>query len=90
MACFEDTAAGAEKLRLWRLSEGRCGAVPDVVRSEAEPVPFEAGEPLIRECRHFLDCIDGRAAPLTDVAESIRVLTVLSSARASTPGVASI
>ena len=53
------------------------GDAPSVLKAPAEPVPFEKGEPLALECRHFLDCASAGATPRSDAAESLRVLSVL-------------
>jgi acetyltransferase-like isoleucine patch superfamily enzyme len=49
------------------------------VKAEAEYVVLPQGEPLARECQHFLEVCAG-AVPVTDAAESIRVLNVLQAA----------
>lgn len=83
MAVFDDGQPWESKLVLyshrmeWR--EGR----PHPQRAEAEPVPVIAGEPLEEECRHFLDCVATGSRPLTDGAEGLAVLQVLSLAQAA-------
>ncbi|MEB3323073.1 MAG: Gfo/Idh/MocA family oxidoreductase, partial [Synechococcaceae cyanobacterium] len=39
--------------------------------------PVRSGEPLKVEAQHFLDCVQDRTAPRTDVRSGIRVLAVL-------------
>lgn len=46
-------------------------------KQEAQPVSYSGEEPLLAECRHFLDCIASRRRPATDGAEALRVLAVL-------------
>jgi UDP-2-acetamido-3-amino-2,3-dideoxy-glucuronate N-acetyltransferase len=85
MAVFDDGQPWEQKLLLyphtieWR-QLGPGGAIPVPQRAEADPVALEAGEPLKLECRHFLDCIETGQRPLTDGAEGVRVLRVLSRA----------
>ena len=40
-------------------------------------------EPLASMASHFLDCVQGRAAPFTDVASGVRVVRMLAAAQAS-------
>ena len=54
---------------------------PIPVRGEGTPVAFEDDEPLRRECRHFLECIETRATPRTDGVQGLRVLQVLEAAQ---------
>jgi UDP-2-acetamido-3-amino-2,3-dideoxy-glucuronate N-acetyltransferase len=88
MAVFDDGEAWEGKLVLyphtieWR-QLGPGGAIPVPRRAEASPIAVEAGEPLQLECRHFLDCIESGARPLTDGREGVRVLRVLSRASAA-------
>jgi len=77
MAVFNDVAAGAEKLLLYRHEAGWSGDIPVVAKAEAEPIPFAAAEPLKRECEAFLAAVRGGPLPPSDAAEGIRVLTVL-------------
>lgn len=81
MAVFEDSAKGADKLRLYRHVIDMAGG-PATKSAEPEPIPFGQEEPLKEECRHFLDCSTGKAIPLTDGAEAMRVLRVLTRAEA--------
>lgn len=83
MAVFNDVAAGAEKLLFYPHKAGWDGEVPLVDKAEAEAIPYEEAEPLRRECQAFLDAIAGRAAPPSDAAEGIRVLSVLDACQRS-------
>ncbi|WP_165191009.1 Gfo/Idh/MocA family protein [Caulobacter soli] len=84
MLVFEDSAAGPEKLRLYRHGIKRGDGAPEPVKAEAEYVPYPSEEPLKRECQHFLDVVEGReATPRTSADEGIRVLKVLTAASAS-------
>lgn len=58
------------------LASKRQAAIP--VKSEAEQISVERGEPLRNECLHFLECIRDGLQPRTDVEEGLRVLNALS------------
>ncbi len=81
MAVFDDTAKN--KLVLYPHKVEWKDRVPTAVKAEAEVVPLDASEPLKEECRHFIACLDSRAAPVTDGAEGLRVLTVLDACQRS-------
>jgi UDP-2-acetamido-3-amino-2,3-dideoxy-glucuronate N-acetyltransferase len=76
MAVFDDVEK-KDKLLLYPHSINWKNQMPVASRAEAQPVPFEAAEPLRSECEHFLDCLDSRRKPRTDGEEGLRVLTVL-------------
>jgi UDP-2-acetamido-3-amino-2,3-dideoxy-glucuronate N-acetyltransferase len=80
MAVFDDLQPWETKLVLYRHSFGERGGVPFAEKAQAEPVPVEPGEPLKRECLHFLACIRSGETPLTDGREGLRVLRVLEEA----------
>lgn len=89
MAVFNDVAGGPEKLLLYRHKAQWSGEIPIVDRAEAERIPFEAAEPLRRECEAFVAAIRGDKAPPSDGAEGVRVLRVLSACqRALESGIA--
>lgn len=77
MAVFDDVADGPGKLLAFPHKAHWDGDLPVVSKAEAEPIPYEAGEPLRIECQAFLDAVGGVAQPPSDAAEGIRVLTVL-------------
>lgn len=77
MAVFEDSLAGPEKLRLYRHAIDTSGREPTATKADWEPIAFEAGEPLKRECDHFLACCATGAMPKTNADEAIAVLNVL-------------
>jgi predicted dehydrogenase len=56
---------------------------PVPVRGTGVPVEFPDTEPLLLECRHFLDCIEKRERPLTDGVNGLRVLQILNAAQRS-------
>lgn len=83
MATFHDSEPEGRKLMLYPHAVGWDGELPTVTKAAAEPVPYDAGEPLALECRHFLDCVAERRAPRSDAAESLRVLSVLDACQRS-------
>jgi UDP-2-acetamido-3-amino-2,3-dideoxy-glucuronate N-acetyltransferase len=84
MAVFDDTKPWREKLTLHRnyLSAPGEGELAPL-KIEGELVEVPEVEPLLSECRHFLDCCRGRSVPRTDGAEGLRVLRVLQLAQLS-------
>ncbi len=80
MAVFEDSLAGADKLRLYRHNVETSGRTPEPKKAEAEPIPYPSSEPLKNECEHFLACCAGKNPPRTDANEAIAVLRVLMAA----------
>lgn len=80
MATFDDVA---KELTLFdqRVSWEKGQPVP--VRGEGVKVEFGADEPLMLECRHFVDCVRTRQSPLTDGPSGLRVLQVLHAAQRS-------
>jgi predicted dehydrogenase len=77
MAVFEDSAAGADKLRLYPHTIDFGGREPVPQKADAQPIPYGNGEPLKQECEHFLACIDNDSEPRTNAAEALAVLAVL-------------
>lgn len=80
MAVFEDSAAGPDKLRLYRHTIDTSGRAPDPKKADAEPIPYPSHEPLKNECEHFLSCCAGGTRPRTDAVEAIAVLKILRAA----------
>jgi UDP-2-acetamido-3-amino-2,3-dideoxy-glucuronate N-acetyltransferase len=76
MAVFDDVEK-KDKLLLYPHSINWRNHMPVASRAEAQPVLFEAAEPLRSECEHFLDCVRSRCKPRTDGEEGLRVLTIL-------------
>ena len=76
MAVFDDTLP-VDKLQLYPHRVDWVGQVPVAVKAEAEPVPIADTEPLLAECRHFLECLEQRTEPRTDGPSAVRVLEVL-------------
>ncbi|TDR93194.1 Gfo/Idh/MocA family protein [Enterovirga rhinocerotis] len=83
MAVFDDLQPWDTKLVLYRHRFGERDGRPFAEKADGEPVPVEPGEPLKRECLHFLASIRSGETPLTDGREGLRVLRVLERASAS-------
>ncbi len=77
MAVFEDSAQGADKLRLYRHSIDSSGREPLPNKADAEAIPYGNGEPLRQECAHFVECCVTGQTPRTDAAEALAVLAVM-------------
>jgi len=77
-AVFEDSQPDwTKKLRIYRHEFNAANGNPAAVAGECQSVVVVPGEPLLEECRHFIDCIDHGLPPLTDGREAIEVLKVL-------------
>lgn len=77
MAVFDDVKPWAEKLAIYRHVIDMSDSIPVPQKAEPEYVSVPVGEPLKRECQHFLDCIASDKTPFTDAEEALRVLRVL-------------
>ncbi len=76
MVVFDDVSD--EKLLLYpHKIEWQDGRIPVALREEGSVIPVESGEPLRLELEHFVECVNKRAAPMTDGNEGLRVLKVL-------------
>ncbi len=82
MAVFDDVAP-KDKLLVFNHKIDWIGRMPVPKKSEAERIEFEMEEPLLLECRHFLDSLDTRKKPKTDGRSALRVLKVLQSCQTS-------
>jgi predicted dehydrogenase len=80
MAVFDDTLSWGRKLLLYPHRVAIEAGEPLADRAEPVPIALEPAEPLRAECAHFLDCVRTGRRPLTDGAESLRVMDVLSRA----------
>jgi len=82
MAVFDDVQE-ARKLTLYPhvISWKECIPVPN--KANAQAVAVATTEPLLAECRHFLESIQTRRTPRTDGKEGLRVLTVLQQCEAA-------
>ena len=83
MAVLDDGQDWDRKLVLYPHRIAWQGGLPIAEPAAGEPVAVAPAEPLAAELRHFLDCIESGAAPLTDGAEGLAVLRVLAAASAA-------
>lgn len=83
MAVFDDVAPIESKLLLYPHQIEWRNQIPTVHKAQAIPVEIEPDEPLGRECRHFLECIETRSRPVTDGREGRDVLRVLNACQQS-------
>src|SRR5438067_12069238 len=65
MAVFDDTAE--HKLVLYPHKVEWRNRVPAAVKADGEIVALEDREPLRAECQHFLDCVESRTSPNSNV-----------------------
>jgi len=82
MAVFEDTRPDRKLMLFNRQIELKNGAL-EAIRPEGVTVDFPEGEPLLLECRHFLECVDQDRQPRTPGEEGVRVLQVLQACQRS-------
>ncbi len=83
MIVFDDNLPGPDKLLRFDHTIGWDGGLPSVSKAKGIPIPYDYEEPLLCECRHFLDCVENRKRPMSDVAEGIQVLSVLDACQRS-------
>jgi UDP-2-acetamido-3-amino-2,3-dideoxy-glucuronate N-acetyltransferase len=82
MLVFEDSRAD-KKLMLYNKDIQLKGSGYEALKPEGKSVEFDAGEPLLSECRHFVRCVAERISPLTPGEEGVRVLRVLQACQRS-------
>lgn len=80
MASFDDVS---KELVLYDQRVGWEEGQPIPVRGEGTMVEYPADEPLLLECRHFMECVQRREQPLTDGRNGLAVLQVLHAAQRS-------
>jgi len=83
MIVFDDVRDGPDKLIHYSHEICWVGEVPNVTKAEGVPLEYDAEEPLLRECRHFFECIRSGLIPISDANEGIRVLSVLDACQRS-------
>lgn len=83
MAVFEDTQPWEKKITLYSHHIKWQHGMPIPEKADPEYIPVEPSEPLLAECKHFIECIEQRRTPLTDGHEGYRVLEVLERAQNS-------
>ena len=82
MAVFEDSRPDRKLMLFNKQIELRNGGF-EAIKPEGTVVEFDATEPLLRECLHFLECVETRNKPDTPGEEGIRVLQVLEACQRS-------
>jgi len=82
MVVFEDTRPDDKLILYDKRIEWKDGVI-EGAKAQAAPVPFDAEEPLRRECQHFIDCVAEGRQPLTPGEEGVRVLQVLQACQRS-------
>lgn len=82
MAVFDDVRKEG-KLVVYDQGVEFINGEPVTRKNEAIAEALEPGEPLRRQCLHFLECIRTRRRPLTDGESGLRVLEVLNAAQES-------
>jgi UDP-2-acetamido-3-amino-2,3-dideoxy-glucuronate N-acetyltransferase len=82
MAVFDDVLQ-SDKLQLFDKKIDLIDGQFVVEKPKPQPIAFSSDEPLLLECRHFLDCMQTRLPPKTDGADAWRVLKVLEASQRS-------
>ena len=82
MAVFDDVRK-TDKLQLYDKRIDLVNGQFVVERPTAESVEFPSDEPLLLECKHFIDCVQSRRSPKTDGHDAWRVLKVLEASQRS-------
>jgi UDP-2-acetamido-3-amino-2,3-dideoxy-glucuronate N-acetyltransferase len=82
MAVFDDTEP-ERKLVLYPHRVDWIDRLPVAHKSEGQVVALPAEEPLLNECKHFLECVETRQTPRTDGRNGVRVLRVLNASEQS-------
>ncbi len=82
MAVFDDVSE-KDKLLIFNHKIDWIGRIPVPRKQDAQRVNFKTEEPLLLECRHFLDSVKTRNKPKTDGRSALRVLKVLHACQVS-------
>ena len=82
MAVFEDSRPDHKLMLFNKQIELRNGAF-EAARPEGVVVEIDPAEPLLRECRHFIECVQTRNRPQTPGEEGLAVLQVLEACQRS-------
>ncbi len=75
MAVFDDQAA--EKLVVYQHQVEWDGNTPTPAPGERKAIAISAVEPLLEECRDFVNCMESRHTPMVDGRKGAQVLKVL-------------
>jgi predicted dehydrogenase len=82
MAVFEDSRQD-RKLMLFKKNIELTNGGFEAMKPEGVAIDFDSTEPLLSECRHFVQCIQSRNTPNTPGEEGVRVLQVLEACQRS-------
>lgn len=82
MAVFDDTEP-ERKLVLYPHRVDWIDRLPVAHKSEGQVIALPAEEPLLNECKHFIECVVTRQTPRTDGRNGVRVLRVLNASEQS-------
>ena len=82
MAVFDDVRK-TEKLQLYDKRIDLVNGQFVVERPTGQAVDFPVDEPLMIECRHFIECVETRRTPKSDGVDAWRVLKVLEASQRS-------
>jgi UDP-2-acetamido-3-amino-2,3-dideoxy-glucuronate N-acetyltransferase len=82
MAVFDDVLKTG-KLQLYDKKIDLVNGQFVAEKPAAHIIDFPADEPLLLECRHFLECVESRRTPKTDGRDGWRVLKVLEASQRS-------
>jgi UDP-2-acetamido-3-amino-2,3-dideoxy-glucuronate N-acetyltransferase len=80
MLVFDETKPWHEKLAIYPFKVVSSKNLINLQNSSVQYVKVTEEEPLKNECQHFIDVVEKDIQPLTDGAEGLRVLKVLSAA----------
>lgn len=82
MAVFDDVRK-TDKLQVYEKKIDLVDGQFVVTKPEGEPISFPSDEPLLLECRHFVECLQTGRNPKTDGHDGWRVLKVLEASQRS-------
>lgn len=83
MLVFDDIKPWHEKLALYPYEVVSSKNLINLKNSNFQYIKITEEEPLKKECQHFIDVVEKDIQPLTDGAEGLRVIKVLSAASRS-------
>ena len=83
MLVFDDTKPWNEKLALYPYEVVSSKGIINLRKSDVKYLEVPEEEPLKNECRDFIDVVEKNIKPMTDGAEGLRVIKVLSAASKS-------
>ena len=83
MLVFDDTKPWNEKLALYPYEVVSSKGIINLKKSDVKYLEVPEEEPLKNECQDFIDGVEKNIKPMTDGAEGLRVIKVLSAASKS-------